>query len=376
MILWLSQEQINAIANLFTKGSHHRNLSVIYIVQNIFHQGRETRNISLNAHYIVLFKSPRDKQQISVLAWEINPGHVQEFMKSYEEATKRPHGYLMIDLKPTTDDQHRLKNETYCQTKIPMVNKTYTVIFESDRINNNHPSPMTNIDWNRNVLPEENTYGQQNLYRYIQKRSYQQPPILNAMYNSDQQMKQIVQTPFLTLDEKNILYSNELQRFQSFQNQLQNQLHFQNNLQTQFQSFLTAGTKSLAEAKQDSTREPSDQPMQNLVVASNKQSPLNPPGIPATPKAYFLTPPPTVEHPERHWHTGDTDVDESDSGESEREHPDDIELEGTDLSKTEMEKPEDTDVNESDSGNKDPIWRRRRESLHNNHSQEWPSKSI
>ena len=52
------------IANLFTKGSHHRNLSVIYIVQNIFHQGMETRNISLNTRYIVLFKSPRDKQQI------------------------------------------------------------------------------------------------------------------------------------------------------------------------------------------------------------------------------------------------------------------------------------------------------------------------
>ena len=46
------------IADLFTKGSHHRNLSVIYVVQNIFHQGRETRNISRNAHYIVLFKSP------------------------------------------------------------------------------------------------------------------------------------------------------------------------------------------------------------------------------------------------------------------------------------------------------------------------------
>ena len=27
------------IADLFTKGSHHRNLSVIYIVENVFHQG-------------------------------------------------------------------------------------------------------------------------------------------------------------------------------------------------------------------------------------------------------------------------------------------------------------------------------------------------
>ena len=304
-------------------------------------------------------------------------------MKSYEEATKRPHGYLMIDLKPTTDDQHRLKTNVLPDENTDGQQNLYRYI----RKRSYQQQPPITDEQHRlksNVLPEENTYGQQNLYRYIQKRSYQQPPILNAMYNSDQQMNQIVQTPFLTPDEKNILYSNELQRFQSFQNQLQNQLHFQNNLQTQFQSFLTAATKSLAEAKQDSTREPSDQPMQNLVVASNKQSPLNPPGVPATPKAYFLTPPPTVEHPERHWHTGDTDVDESDSDESkrehpddtehperhwhtgdtdmdesdsdesEREHPDDVELEGTDLSKTEREKPEDTDVNESDSGNKDP----------------------
>ncbi len=49
------------IADIFTRGSHHRKLLVIYIVQNIFHQGKKMRNISLNAHYIVLFKSARDK---------------------------------------------------------------------------------------------------------------------------------------------------------------------------------------------------------------------------------------------------------------------------------------------------------------------------
>ena len=97
------------IVDLFTKGSHHRNLSVIYIVQNVFHLGKEMRNISLNVHYIVLFKSPRDRQQISILARQINPGRVQEFMKSYEKATSRAHGYLMLDLKPTTDDEERLK---------------------------------------------------------------------------------------------------------------------------------------------------------------------------------------------------------------------------------------------------------------------------
>ena len=92
------------IADLFTKGSDHRNLSIISIVHNIFHQGKKMRSISLNAHYIVLFKSPRDKQQISMLARQVNRGRVRELMRSYEDATSRPHGHLMLDLKPTTSN--------------------------------------------------------------------------------------------------------------------------------------------------------------------------------------------------------------------------------------------------------------------------------
>ena len=38
------------IVNLFTRGYHHRNLSVIYIVQNLFHQGKGSHSISLNSH--------------------------------------------------------------------------------------------------------------------------------------------------------------------------------------------------------------------------------------------------------------------------------------------------------------------------------------
>ena len=114
------------IADLFTRGNHHRNLSVIYIVQNIFHQGKEIRNISLNAHYIVLFKSPRDKQQVSTLARQISPGRVQEFMRSYEKATSRPHGYLMQDLKPTSDDQQRLP--TYFRGKLVNFYKSSLII--------------------------------------------------------------------------------------------------------------------------------------------------------------------------------------------------------------------------------------------------------
>ena len=77
------------IVKLFTKGSHHRNLSVIYIVQNLFHQGKGNRSISLNSHYLVLFKNPSDKLQVLTLAKQMYPGHTDFFLKQYQEAVRR-----------------------------------------------------------------------------------------------------------------------------------------------------------------------------------------------------------------------------------------------------------------------------------------------
>ena len=85
----------NRIVDLFTKGSHHRKLSVIYIVQNLFHQGKGNRSISLNSHYLVLFKNPRDKLQILTLAKQMYPSETAWFIREYEEAVRRPYGYLL-----------------------------------------------------------------------------------------------------------------------------------------------------------------------------------------------------------------------------------------------------------------------------------------
>ena len=92
------------IVNLFTRSSHNRNLSVIYIVQNLFHQGKGSRSISLNSHYLVLFKNPRDKLQILTMAKQMYPRQTDFILKQLEEAVKRPFGYLLIDLKTTTQD--------------------------------------------------------------------------------------------------------------------------------------------------------------------------------------------------------------------------------------------------------------------------------
>ena len=38
-----------SLANLFTKGSHHRNVTILYLVQNMFDQGRSSRTVSQNS---------------------------------------------------------------------------------------------------------------------------------------------------------------------------------------------------------------------------------------------------------------------------------------------------------------------------------------
>ena len=86
----------NQIVNLFTRDSHHRNLSVVYIVQNLFYQGKGSRSISLNSHYLVLFKNPRDKLQILTLAKQMYPGYTDLFIKLCNEAVRRPFGICSL----------------------------------------------------------------------------------------------------------------------------------------------------------------------------------------------------------------------------------------------------------------------------------------
>jgi hypothetical protein len=106
----LMDETDQKVASLFTKKSHHRNISVMYIVQNLFHRGKHHRTISLNAHYMVVFKNPRDVSQIMALAHQMYPQRTKYFLEAYIAATAQPHGYLIIDMKQETPDILRLRS--------------------------------------------------------------------------------------------------------------------------------------------------------------------------------------------------------------------------------------------------------------------------
>ena len=95
------------IANLFCRESHHKNLSVFLLLQNLFHQGKYARDISLNSHYFILFKNPRDCQQMRYLGTQL--GITKKLISAYEDATLLPFSYLMIDLSPKCESTYMLR---------------------------------------------------------------------------------------------------------------------------------------------------------------------------------------------------------------------------------------------------------------------------
>ena len=97
------------LSDLFTKGSHHRNLTIIYIVQNLFDKSKSMRTASLNSQYLVLFKSPRDKTVVQHLGNQMFPKNTKFLVDSFSDATQAPFGYLLIDLRQDTPEEMRVR---------------------------------------------------------------------------------------------------------------------------------------------------------------------------------------------------------------------------------------------------------------------------
>lgn len=108
------------LADLFTRYSHHRNVSVFFVVQNLFLQSKHMRTVSLNSHYLILLSSRRDRGQVSRLATQLFPGETKYFLSAYKSALSRDYGYIVIDLTPTTREEYRLKTNII-PTQYPIV---------------------------------------------------------------------------------------------------------------------------------------------------------------------------------------------------------------------------------------------------------------
>lgn len=107
--LMTSSSKSKEVQELFTKGVHHSNASVIFLTQNLFNQGKYARDIRLNTHYMVIFRSPTFYSQVGFLGRQIMPQHKNFILEAYKDATVKFYSYLFIILHPKCDDRIRVR---------------------------------------------------------------------------------------------------------------------------------------------------------------------------------------------------------------------------------------------------------------------------
>ena len=97
------------VLDLFTKHSHHQNITVIYLCQDLFPIGRFAKTISRNAHYISVFKNPRDQLGLRNLLQQSFPTNFKGVMEAVRKVTNEgPFGYILLDPHPASRDDQRI----------------------------------------------------------------------------------------------------------------------------------------------------------------------------------------------------------------------------------------------------------------------------
>ena len=96
------------VLDLFTKHSHHQNVTVLYLCQDMFPVGKYAKSISRNAHYIVAFKNPRDQLGVGNVLLQSFPTTWKDSLETFHRATTHPYGYLVLDLHPASPDYQRM----------------------------------------------------------------------------------------------------------------------------------------------------------------------------------------------------------------------------------------------------------------------------
>lgn len=98
-----------SLSNMFTRGGHHRNISIILLTQNYFFAGRTALDVRRNTHYLVLFACKQDKKQVSTFAQRLFPFKWKNFMQAYEDATRPQHGHLLVDMTTRCDEKYMVR---------------------------------------------------------------------------------------------------------------------------------------------------------------------------------------------------------------------------------------------------------------------------
>lgn len=103
------------LEELFTRGVHHRKVSVILTLQNLFYHGSVMKTLRDNSMYIALTKHIQDVSKLDTFARQLEQKNSNYFKDSYNDAVSKKYGYLICDLHPHSnlrDGQFKIKYRT------------------------------------------------------------------------------------------------------------------------------------------------------------------------------------------------------------------------------------------------------------------------
>ena len=121
----LDQGYTSLLRDIFIKGSHHNNISVIFVTQNLFLPHKDYSTLSLNAHYLVVFKNPRDMNQINALVRQAFASKRAFLTTVYNQETPERHSYLLLDFKQSTPHFLRVRDSITTPWKTTVFVPTY-----------------------------------------------------------------------------------------------------------------------------------------------------------------------------------------------------------------------------------------------------------
>jgi len=108
--------QSKFIQTLFTRLSHHLEISILYISQNIFCKGVMARSIMLNVQYFVLMRNLRDIQQIRCLGRQLCME--KTLLEAYQDTLLIPFNHLVINLSPHSELTIRLFSNIFSRDHV------------------------------------------------------------------------------------------------------------------------------------------------------------------------------------------------------------------------------------------------------------------
>ena len=97
--------------DLLTRIAHHLKLTTVLIVQDASLTGKLRSSILKNTHVNVMLRSPRERMYLRNLAIMLND--YKCVMQAFDDATKEPYGYLILDTHPNAAEEHKYRSRIF-----------------------------------------------------------------------------------------------------------------------------------------------------------------------------------------------------------------------------------------------------------------------